>query len=387
MDATGATAMNAQGAQSPEGEDVTPNVGKSALESGTRGNEGDAVAPPGSDADESAMDAPSPHPSALVTTAAPPAGFSATKNYARDRKSMKTAHRSQNTESWLTFGPSATLRPEPRKVAAQLQPDYVSDSEVDWLELGELSVRAGSVRGHLHRYEGTVRQDSFAIGSRDQFLVLAVSDGVGTASHSHLGSRFLTQRAVSDDALLADATALLGDGTEVQPGDLTLLKGALEQVGLLRGLEPRDLSSTLLVAAVLTEPQQSPQEQTVYLAALWSLGDSSFLRITDCGVEQLLPPNEHSEGPLVNSSTQSLPLQTAATVWVECFSPGETLALVTDGVANIVASNSDFRSHLQSQWDSSAPSPAQLLETLDATVKSFDDDRTMVAVRFPKTDL
>lgn len=302
---------------------------------------------------------------------------------ARQTRPMSSPPNTEKPQQWLTFGSRAALRPEPRVAPQQSDSDYVADSECDWINLGPLAVRAASVRGHMHRYEGTIRQDSFAVGSRDGFLLLAVADGVGSASHSHLGSRFVTATAVSDPMLVAEADEILGDSSEVPPQHLTHLQSALESVAADRGLDPGALSTTFLFAAVKESPTRMDDGRDVYHAVLWSIGDSEFLRITSSGVDRLSAQDEPAEDEIVDSSTRSLPLQVEAMVWVETFEAGETLALVTDGVVNILGANSEFRQHVVDEWSQSSPTPAALMTTLDATVKSFDDDRTFVGVRFP----
>ena len=59
-----------------------------------------------------------------------------------------------------------------------------------------VELRAASVRGLAHRYNGTVRQDDYAYRCTDdgRFLVCAVSDGVSSARLSHKAAALVTRQ-------------------------------------------------------------------------------------------------------------------------------------------------------------------------------------------------
>ncbi|MGW4092871.1 protein phosphatase 2C domain-containing protein [Nocardia sp. NPDC004750] len=64
---------------------------------------------------------------------------------------------------------------------------YRADTMIDGWSRGPFAVRAVSVRGYLHRYNGAPRQDDFAVTAapeRDR-LIVAVADGVSAARSSH----------------------------------------------------------------------------------------------------------------------------------------------------------------------------------------------------------
>ncbi len=84
----------------------------------------------------------------------------------------------------------------------------------------------------------------------------------------------------------------------------------------------------------------------------------------------------------MSNAVDPLPLHLQAAVWRETFRPGETFALVSDGVGNLLLGNPSFERELARLWAGSAPSLGNLLTIIDASVKSFDDDRTLIGVRF-----
>ena len=50
-------------------------------------------------------------------------------------------------------------------------------------------------------------------------------------------------------------------------------------------------------------------------------------------------------------------------------------------LANILQANEGYAQYLAGLWNAAAPTPGQLLEGVDAAVKTYDDDRTIVAIK------
>lgn len=271
------------------------------------------------------------------------------------------------------FGPPANLSPVPRRLAMQLSASrHVPDTALDWLDAAVGRVRALSTRGHMHRYAGEVRQDSFGIGTPEGYLTLAVADGVGSSSASHIGSAFAARTSVTLTTL---TQALDAPGTVAV--SLGYLTSTMHTLAAEAGLEPRQLSTTLVLAAIA---DQQPSEGG-FEVILAQVGDSSAWRLRDGQWTELGAEPEDAESPII-TAVESMPLHPTARVWRETFHPGETLALVSDGVGNILPANREFADALAALWQVDAPAPAELLSVLDATVKSYDDDRTFVGLRF-----
>jgi hypothetical protein len=64
------------------------------------------------------------------------------------------------------------------------------------LRTGELRVLGASRRGRSHAHNGAYREDDFAVASAGGWLLLAVSDGAGSASMSRLGSALICRLAL-----------------------------------------------------------------------------------------------------------------------------------------------------------------------------------------------
>jgi serine/threonine protein phosphatase PrpC len=283
--------------------------------------------------------------------------------------------------SALTFGPSARLRPEPPRLADQPVDvgDHVADTSLDWLNVKWASIRAVSARGHMHRHLGEMRQDAFALGTSEGFLALAVADGLGSATASHVGSAIAARQSVQWQGL-----AQLSADHGGQSGTIGVEEIAeqVAEAARARGVSETDVCTTLILALVDPSPPNDGGE-AAYDVLLLQVGDSSAWRIAN-GVWSELGRSDDSgpPGSLISTAVDPLPLHREARIWRERFRPGETLALVSDGIGNILSANDEFATALAGLWTDAAPTPAQLLELVDATVKSFDDDRTFVGLQF-----
>lgn len=275
----------------------------------------------------------------------------------------------------LEFGPEARLRPEPNGVTPQpvRLEDHVSDTELDGGRVGANEIRAVSARGHMHRWEGDVRQDAFAFGLSGNRLVLAVSDGVGNAVASSVGS---------NAAVRESSREVLDENTVVSRA-----RQAVQDAAVARGLSPRDVSATLVAASVPVEPTRGG-DKSLWPVTIYQLGDSVAVRLRGGAWDVLHHPDARQTGSddLTNSAVDALPHSGDAAIWIEHFEPEDVLLLVTDGVSNLATANDEYKQAIISLFDMRTPSMAELLRVVDATVKSFDDDRTVVALRFLESE-
>jgi hypothetical protein len=312
-------------------------------------------------------------------TASDGPGTSAAEDHvAPEEDQVPVAEPFETDDGLVRFGAAAKLLPVPPRSAEQFGDllEAPSDIAMDWLDLDGGSVRAVSARGHMHRYLGEVRQDSFAIHAHSDYVLMAVADGVGSASASHLGSAITARNVVIDTTV---ASRLRDAGAEPTKETLYSLAELLIYEARRRHLEPKSLATNLIVAAV----PRKVSDDGIFNVTFLKLGDPSAWRHdgerwVECRATK---PVEDSDGP-TSTKTDALPLHTEATVWREVFEPGETVAVASDGVGNILGANKDFARELSALWRITAPSPAILLKYVDATVKSYDDDRTFVGCRF-----
>lgn len=279
---------------------------------------------------------------------------------------------------YRSYGDPARLTPIPRAPQPSSTRDgqgVPPDTAIEWFDAATMAVRGVSVRGHSHRYLGEPRQDAFAIGEFGGFLWLAVADGVGSRPHSHVGASIATLTAIASRELVSQAEGALSGSPEATDVTMGMLAAEMEAAARRESLEPDDMSCTLVVAAV----RMSQAEDEGAQAVLWQLGDSCFL--VDKGGDLIILNESGDEDALINTSTAALPRSLAARRWVIQLQPGDTLALATDGVSNLVAATPDYARDLSALWSDRAPSPSALLSVLDASVRSFDDDRTFVAIK------
>lgn len=172
-----------------------------------------------------------------------------------------------------------------------------------------------------------------------------------------------------------------GDAAPFETVSVVALAEELAALAADRGVDVREVATTLVAAAV--RGNQMPEQGTVFEVTLLQVGDSTAWRRSSAeGGWVKLGEDQDDGSTLISTAVDPLPLHHEARVWKETFKAGETLALVSDGVGNMFQANSDYASVLAGLWQDGAPTPSRLLEVVDATVKSFDDDRTFVGVHF-----
>lgn len=77
-----------------------------------------------------------------------------------------------------------------------------------------------------------------------------------------------------------------------------------------------------------------------------------------------------------------LPDHVVAGLWHIEPRQGDVLALTSDGIGNLLEDDPVVADALAAQWQAAAPSPAALLYVVDASVRSYDDDRTFMGIKF-----
>lgn len=281
--------------------------------------------------------------------------------------------------AWATFGKQGRVSPVPGRITEQSVSRWipVPDTAMEWADLKGLSFRGVSIRGHVHRHEGSARQDHLAIGERDDMFVFAVADGVGSEPESHLGSALAARRAVWQLPLttLRKARPLHFDCKPISD----LLQIAASQ----RGLAPKSLSTTLTFAVVDRTPTPGPDGGHSWHVSVAQIGDShAYLLRSGVWTRVTVSDRDASSADLPSNVVEPLPKHSLARVWHLDVQTGDVLALTTDGVGNLLEDEPAFKQALSYHWKAHAPSLPVLLYVLDAAVKSYDDDRTFLAIRF-----
>ena len=80
---------------------------------------------------------------------------------------------------------------------ATLARPYRPDTVIDGFSTESLVIRAASLRGYVHRFKGVPRQDELGLGVHENgTIVVAVADGISSATYSHLGSSIACRQAI-----------------------------------------------------------------------------------------------------------------------------------------------------------------------------------------------
>ncbi|MFD7446306.1 protein phosphatase 2C domain-containing protein [Streptomyces sp. NPDC059909] len=260
---------------------------------------------------------------------------------------------------------------------------------LDGARVGRLTVRAASVRGDSHNWEGNCRQDAMTvtrIGPPEaEMLLLAVADGVGSALYSHVGSDafsrlaavYLDREAESIYAALcaqneADLRTLATKAVAGAAGELR--SGWASSAGhKSRPYADQDYATTLHVLLI-------PTDARVRERVLCSVGDGGLFVLRQ-GRWEHGDPNDG--GGLLDTRTEALPhayhsVKAALLRTV----PGEVLLLGTDGITNpLTQKDPEFALRLADAWSGPVvPSMSDFLWQAQTRAMSYDDDRTVICV-------
>lgn len=246
---------------------------------------------------------------------------------------------------------------------------------LDGAQVGRLTVRAASVRGDSHNWEGSCRQDAMVVTRlgppEAEFLLVAVADGVGSATYSHVGShQFSRQAAVELDGEAEHIHAAL---TARDEGELRgIANKAIAHAVSALGFG-QEYATTLHALLVPTDPRI--RERVVF-----SVGDGGLFVLREGRWERGEPLGD---GTLLDTRTEALP-HAYSTVKAHLLSaaPGEVLLLGTDGITNpLTQQNPEFAQQLAHAWGGpDVPSLSDFLWQAQTRAKSYDDDRTVICV-------
>lgn len=253
---------------------------------------------------------------------------------------------------------------------------------VDAYDLGWSSIRAVSVRGEAKRFNGEGRQDTFELrrvprkGTRDA-VAIAVADGVGSCDLSHVGAELACRAAL-------DTVEECGDLAEVHPEYVVgSAVDAIREWAMREGVDPRRLSTTLAVAVVVPAAQS---------AQVWAVvvGDSAIRVLPSSGqsgsTELGSADDDHRDAGAMlagfhTTQTTAVPNNIGTIVHSQRdLAGGESLVLATDGALALL-DLPDIRDRYDELLTGpDVPSPSDFLWQVDARIKSYDDDRTLVCL-------
>jgi len=293
---------------------------------------------------------------------------------------------------WSPFDPANAIgdpgrQPEIRCVSSDLNVG-TADTALDFLSLGALELRACSTRGWSHRYKGNPRQDAYSILVGEDALVIAVADGVSEGPHSHvaadtaaratvkLAAAEMAKNGVVDWELLARRVSL----RIVEEAEYRQIASTSEHAADIneRVRLVRLKMSTTLIAAVL---RRSPTHLGIQVEVSVIAGDSGAFRMLGGSmVLTRVSGGKELGGLIASTSVKPLPGPTSPDVATIQLQPGDLLLLATDGLGDPLGDGTnDFSRELALRWGT-PPTADRFMSDIDVYRRSFDDDRTAVAV-------
>lgn len=236
----------------------------------------------------------------------------------------------------------------------------VPDTVIEAARVGTLEVRAASTRGAGHRSRGEVRQDAMGVADLGgRYVLAAVADGFGAASHAHRGAQLAVRNAIS---YLAYALP----GADLDVVDMVTALRQADRAVREAGPNPECRKTTLTVAAVeLGWSGQGHRYRAV------RVGDSPAMVLSD-GVFLPLFGKRGADSDLLPSPRG--PADGVRGV----LRPGEALVVASAGLGTPVR-ESPVGTYLAQAW-TEAPGPVAFTHQLQFDLRAFDDDRTAVVV-------
>ncbi|WP_258308444.1 protein phosphatase 2C domain-containing protein [Streptomyces sp. NWU339] len=246
---------------------------------------------------------------------------------------------------------------------------------LDGAQVGRLTVRAASVRGDSHNWEGSCRQDAMVVTRvgppEAEFLLLAIADGVGSAKYSHTGSHLVVRQAALH--LDQEAESIHAALTTQDEGELRGLANKAIARAVTELSAGQDYATTLHVLLV-------PTDARIRERVVFSVGDGGLFVLREGRWEQ---GNPVDDGSLLDTRTEALPhAYRSVKAKLLRTEPGEVLLLGTDGITNpLTQKDPEFAQRLANAWGGpEVPSLSDFLWQAQTRAKSYDDDRTVICV-------
>ncbi|MGZ9841241.1 protein phosphatase 2C domain-containing protein [Tsukamurella ocularis] len=277
--------------------------------------------------------------------------------------------------------PSPFVEPKPtaqRFRSAPFRPDTV----IDGWSTEHATVRAASLRGHLHRYNGAPRQDDVAAHVLPSGrVVVAVADGVSSAVHAHVGATTAVRAAVQ---WVSANAAEIGDAVDWDEMFKSAAWAVVDQARLILDLDEPDadqaeqhLATTLVVAVI------DPDDDGL-IASVAGVGDSgAWLLTADGEFVPLIGGKAVGADGLASSAVSGLPrLPDVIVTNAGPLGHGDVLLLGTDGIGDPLGSGNGGVGELFRQvlLGEQRPSLIEFAHVVDFSRETFDDDRSLVAV-------
>jgi hypothetical protein len=278
-------------------------------------------------------------------------------------------------------GEAARLEGTPAMVLMQ-QPDAMLDAG----QLGPVTVRAASVRGAGHRYDGTARQDDFCLGTAgpdDGWLVAVVADGVSAGPRSHIAARVAVRLGVQ----LVSGCLEDGPPSSIAWDELvgTIAGHVLLQARKEGGdpeMDAHAASKTMATTLAIVILPLAPDGDGRRACTVLPIGDTSvWILRAGSGWESVTAIKNDGEA-VASSAVFALPLLPAdALVPIPAtLEPGDALFVVTDGVGDPLGDgDGEVGRALAKAW-AEPPNRYEFAAQVDFGRRSHTDDRTVIGL-------
>jgi Protein phosphatase 2C len=287
---------------------------------------------------------------------------------------------------WPSCAPIVVGRPIPEFEPAAIDPEYKTvpykpDSIMDGWSSSKFTVRAASIRGYDHRYNGSPRQDDLAvILHNDDRLIVAVADGVSGAKQSHIGAviaaRYATQWL---DINLGPSVADVDWKGLVESTAWAIVEQAKSMLALplLDAVSAEELVATTLSCAVLEHDGSGNM-----VAHVVNVGDSGAWVLSPDGFRTVEGGKEPTSDGINSSAVSALPrVPSDVKARKDVLKAGEVFLLATDGFGDPLGSgNGEVGGLFANTMIDRVPTLLEFTHVLDFSRETFDDDRTLIAV-------
>ncbi len=249
---------------------------------------------------------------------------------------------------------------------------YTAGSESDHYVSGPWTIQAHSTRGSSHAHAGEPRQDAFALTTsrNGRYLVVAVSDGLGSAKHSNFGSYWATRLATSFLANDLDDDQSVADVLDRLPA---LVSTKLEELrGDIIGADANQIAATLVVCVVPTD-----RPAPVWLARV---GDSDALVLTQSGA--WASGFGGGDTSAIETGTTDVLPHHPGRVETRTIDGSKINALLiaTDGVSRVVENSPELVGHAFAELLADPVDAAEFRRVVEFRRRGAHDDRTVVAL-------
>jgi hypothetical protein len=278
-------------------------------------------------------------------------------------------------------GEAARLEGTPAMVLMQ-QPDAMLDAG----QLGSVTVRAASVRGAGHRYDGTARQDDFCLGTAgpdDGWLVAVVADGVSAGPRSHIAARVAVRlgvQLVSECLEGGPPSSIVWDELVGTIAGHVLLQARKDggDPELDAHAASRIMATTLAIVIMPLAADGDGRRACTVLP----IGDTSVWILRAGGRWESVTAIKNAGEEVASSAVFALPLLPidALVPIGATLEPGDAIFVVTDGVGDPLGDGDGEVGRALAQAWADPPNRYEFAAQVDFGRRSHTDDRTVIAL-------